>query len=96
MFGAFKAVHNASKFSTKLGLAYNWPDDHKVPLWISEAHSCFQKVIATGEDRTFWDEKESTKYAIWLSSVYPVVSDPAIQQAMAQMHEYFTIRSAQG
>jgi len=49
MFGALKNSHNASKFGVKLGLAYNWMDDAKVPIWVGEAYANIPVSISQDE-----------------------------------------------
>ena len=83
-------------FSTKLGLAYNWMDDAKVPIWVGEAYTRYKKVRAADADKICWTAEDSTKFAIWLTAISQVVAEPALQQGMAEMHEYFTERSVHG
>jgi hypothetical protein len=95
MFGALKNSHNATMFSTKLGLAYNWMDDTKVPKWIEESYTYYQKVRDANADRICWTSEDATKFALWLTAISHVVPQLPLQERIAEMHKYFTARSVQ-
>jgi hypothetical protein len=96
MFGPLKNAHNASKFATKLGLACEWLDDPKVPIWISEAYTCFKKVRAGGGEQICWNTEDAEKFALQLRKLAPIVHDEVIASLVSEMLQYFRARSLEG
>lgn len=93
MFGAFKNLHNAGTFRSKIDLAHNWTDDPKLPIWIAEAHAAYTKLCAVGADREAWGMEDATRVAMQLAAITKAVRDPKLLQKIEEMYRYFTQRS---
>ncbi|MEI6536297.1 MAG: hypothetical protein WCN98_13200 [Verrucomicrobiaceae bacterium] len=94
MFGIFKSTHQVAMFDAKLGLAAKWPQDQKVPIWISEAYTNFQKLTSSGADQTKWDDVSLCARIVHeLEIVRPFASQPTTLAAIEKMYTYFSRRS---